>query len=128
MKNNPLESKSFTVRETFLMAILEVGLTSDDLLRMVNELNEKTCTLQNFDDTLEVLQKVNKKTYGKKVKPDDLIQKSISLLSDDHLEEIKQSTMSNSDRLEIAYQEYCKGNGQISKDEYFGLLLKVKSP
>ena len=55
MKNNPLEPKSFTVRETFLTAILEVGLTSDDLLKMVNELNEKTCTLQNFDDTLEVV-------------------------------------------------------------------------
>ena len=75
-----------------------------------------------------LLQKVNKKSYGKKIKPDDLIQKSISLLSDDHLEEIKQSTMSNSDRLELAYQEYCKLHGQISKDEYFGLLLKAKSP
>lgn len=74
-----------------------------------------------------LLQKVNKKPYGKKVKPDDLIQKSISLLSDDHLEEIKQSTMSNSDRLELAYQAYCKTHGEISKDEYFGLLLKEKS-
>lgn len=74
-----------------------------------------------------LLQKVNKKPYGKKVKPDDLIQKSISLLSDEHLEEIKQATMSNSDRLEVAYQEYCKANGVISKDEYFGLLLKAKS-
>lgn len=74
-----------------------------------------------------LLLKVNKKSYGKKVKPDDLIQKSISLLSDDHLEEIKQATMSNSDRLELAYQEYCKSHGQISKDEYFGLLLKEKS-
>ena len=74
-----------------------------------------------------LLQKLNKKSYGKKVKPDDLIQKSISLLSDEHLEEIKQATMSNSDRLELAYQEYCKNHGQISKDEYFGLLLKEKS-
>lgn len=74
-----------------------------------------------------ILQKLNKKSYGKKVKPDDLIQKSISLLSDEHLEEIKQATMSNSDRLELAYQEYCKSHGQISKDEYFGLLLKEKS-
>jgi hypothetical protein len=74
-----------------------------------------------------LIQKVNKKSYGKKVRPDDLIQKSISLLTDDHLEEIKQSTMSNSDRLEIAYQEYCKSHGTISKDDYFGLLLKAKT-
>lgn len=75
-----------------------------------------------------LLQKLNKKSYGKRVRPDDLIQKAISLLSDDHLEEIKQSTLTNSDRLEIAYQEYCKTHGQISKDEYFGLLLKTNSP
>jgi len=75
-----------------------------------------------------MIQKVNKKNFGKKVRPDDLIHKSISLLTDDHLEEIKQSTMSNSDRLEIAYQEHCKAHGQVTKDEYFGLLLKAKSP
>jgi hypothetical protein len=75
-----------------------------------------------------LLQKMNKKPYGKNVRPDDLIQKSISLLSDEHLEEIKQASMSNSDRLELAYQEYCKTHGQISKDEFFGLLLKEKSP
>lgn len=74
-----------------------------------------------------MIQKMNKKTYGKKIRPDDLIQKSISLLSDEHLEEIKQSTMTNSDRLEIAYQEHCKAHGQVTKDEYFGLLLKAKS-
>lgn len=74
-----------------------------------------------------MIQKANKKNYGKKIRPDDLIQKSISLLTDDHLEEIKQSTMTNSDRLEIAYQEHCKTHGQLTKDEYFGLLLKAKS-
>ena len=74
-----------------------------------------------------LLQKVNKKFYGRKVKPDDLILKSISLLTDDHLEEIKQAALTNADRLELAYQEHCKANGQISKDEYFGLLLKGKS-
>ncbi|MGE3611016.1 MAG: hypothetical protein AB7I27_15605 [Bacteriovoracaceae bacterium] len=74
-----------------------------------------------------MIQKMNKKTYGKKIRPDDLIQKSISLLTDEHLEEIKQSTMTNSDRLELAYQDHCKAHGQISKDEYFGLLLQSKS-
>ena len=75
-----------------------------------------------------ILTKLNKKPLGRKVKPDDVIQKLLSLLSDEHLEEIKQSTLSNADRLEVAYQEYCKQNGQVSKDEYFGLLLKQNSP
>lgn len=75
-----------------------------------------------------ILLKLNKKSLGRKVKHDDLIQKSLTLLNDEHLEEIKQSTLSNSDRLDMAYQEFCKKNGQISKDEYFGLLLKQNSP
>lgn len=74
-----------------------------------------------------ILSKLNRKSYGRKVKHDDLIQKSLTLLTDEHFEEIKQATLSNSDRLEIAYQEYCKQNGQVSKDEYFGLLLKQNS-
>lgn len=71
-----------------------------------------------------ILTKLNRKPHGRRVKHDDVIQKSLTLLNDEHLEEIKQSTLSNSDRLEMAYQEYCKQNGQVSKDEYFGLLLK----
>lgn len=75
-----------------------------------------------------LIQKLNKKSFGRKVKPDDLIQKSISLLTDEHLEQIKQATMTNSDRLEVAYQEYCQAHGEVSKDEFFGLLLREKSP
>ncbi|PIP94053.1 MAG: hypothetical protein COW00_03910 [Bdellovibrio sp. CG12_big_fil_rev_8_21_14_0_65_39_13] len=74
-----------------------------------------------------ILTKLNRKPLGRKVKHDDVIQKSLSLLNDEHIEEIKHATLSNSDRLEIAYQEYCKANGQVTKDEYFGLLLMQNS-
>ncbi|PIP91033.1 MAG: hypothetical protein COV38_00430 [Bdellovibrionales bacterium CG11_big_fil_rev_8_21_14_0_20_38_13] len=79
-------------------------------------------------DLKSILTKLNRKPLGRKVKHDDVIQKSLTLLNDEHLEEIKQSTLSNSDRLDMAYQEYCKQKGQVSKDEYFGLLLKQNSP
>ena len=70
-----------------------------------------------------MIQKLNKKSLGRKVRVDDLILKSLSLLEDKHLEEIRDATLSNTDKLEISYQEYCKTHGQISKDEYLGRLL-----
>ena len=70
-----------------------------------------------------MIQKLDKKSFGRKVRVDDLILKSLSLLEDKHLEEIRDATLSNTDKLEISYQEYCKTHGQISKDEYLGRLL-----
>lgn len=49
---------------------------------------------------------------------DDILLKALPLLTENHFEEIKASTLSNADKLEAAYPEYCKKNGQISKDEY----------
>lgn len=70
------------------------------------------------------LQKANKKNIGRRLKADDLISKLLTLLEDKHIEEIIQATLSNSDRLELSYQKYCKQNKQITKDEYLGMLLK----
>jgi len=66
---------------------------------------------------------LNKKPLGKKARIDDVIVKALSLLEEKHLEEIRESTLSNADKLELSYREYCKANGQISKDEYIGRLL-----
>jgi hypothetical protein len=70
-----------------------------------------------------IVQKLNKKPLGKKIRVDDLILKSLSLLEDEHFEEIKNSTLTNADRLEMKYQEYCRVNGPVSKDEFLGKLL-----
>lgn len=108
---------------------MEQQTTKEEKTSKKNQVNTTPIrVLKTTAKTIKVmLQKLNKKTFGKKLRPDDLIQKAISLLTDEHLEEIKQSTMTNSDRLEFAFHEYCKAHGQISKDEFFGLLLKEKS-
>lgn len=73
------------------------------------------------------VQKLNKKPHGRKVRVDDVLLKALSLLEDKHFEEIQNSTLSNADRLEVSYREYCKTNEQISKDEYLGQLLAGKN-
>lgn len=66
---------------------------------------------------------VNKKEIGRKVTVDDYVQLAISLLNSEHLQRLKDRTLSNKDRLELKFQEYCSQNGKVSKDEFIGLLL-----
>jgi hypothetical protein len=66
---------------------------------------------------------LNKKDFGRPVTPDDYVSLAISLLRQEHLEQLKEGSLSNRDRLEQKYREYCSLNGKISKDEYLGVLL-----
>ena len=54
------------------------------------------------------VKELNKKPLGRNVQNDDLILKSLSLLEGKHLEEIKEATLSNADKLEIRFKEFCK--------------------
>lgn len=69
------------------------------------------------------LAKVNKKSFGKKVRLDALVSRALDLLSERDLVEIQQHSLSNADRLEIAYREHVKKNGPITKDAFLGIML-----
>lgn len=72
----------------------------------------------------KLLTKINRKSYGKKVKVDDLLEKLLSLFDESiHIKELQDASLSNADRLDINYKEYCKKHGNVSKDEYLGILL-----
>lgn len=83
-------------------------------VRLKNQTSKK---LSNF------LAKCNKKDFGKRIKGDDVIALALKLLSDSHIKELQNSSLSNADILEIKYQEYIKKNGKTSKDEFYGVLL-----
>lgn len=95
--------------------------------KMKKRPNSKTTPVRLLKTTAKELKRIvvslNKKPLGKKVRVDEVIVKALSLLENKHIEEIKDSTLSNTDKLELSYREYCKINGQISKDEYLGRLL-----
>jgi len=54
-------------------------------------------------DTL--LDQANRNRSGRKVKSDDLIRFAIGFLTDDHVMEICERTLTNKDRVEILYQK-----------------------
>jgi hypothetical protein len=72
---------------------------------------------------LAELASLNKKDFGRPVTPDDYVVAAIALLEPKHLEVLRARTLSNKDRLEQKYREYCAEHGKVSKDEYLGVLL-----
>lgn len=73
------------------------------------------------------LAKVNKKSYGRKVRADQLLSLLLTLLRPEHLQQLQQGSLSNADRLEMRYREHVKKFGPTSKDDFLGLLLTEKS-
>lgn len=80
-------------------------------------------TLKNVCAFLEEL---NDGRVGKKIRADKVIAKAVSKLTPEHLEEIAEESLTNADRIEIGYQEYCKSHGEVTKDEYLGTLIQRK--
>ena len=76
---------------------------------------------------LSELVKVNKKSYGRKVRADQLLSLLLTLVRPEHIQQLQQGSLSNSDRLEMRYREHVKKFGPVSKDEFLGLLLTEKS-
>ena len=66
---------------------------------------------------------INRKGFGRPVTPDEYVALAITLLKPEHLEQLKERSLSNKDRLEQKYQEYCSTKGKVSKDEFIGVLL-----
>ena len=71
-----------------------------------------------------VLNKLNKKEFGKRISASDLIEHSLGLIKSEDLKTLQQESYSSKDLLEIRYLEYCKNNKKVSKDQFLGLLLE----
>ena len=70
------------------------------------------------------LAKINKKDFGKKVRCDELIGTALSLLTERHIKELQDSSLTNADRLESQYRDYQKTHSGASKDDFLGTLLR----
>ena len=73
------------------------------------------------------LAKINKKDFGKKVRCDELIGTALSLLTERHIKELQEGSMTNADRLEQKYREYVRKHGPMTKDSFLGTLLPPDS-
>ncbi|MGK5086518.1 hypothetical protein WDW86_03075 [Bdellovibrionota bacterium FG-2] len=66
---------------------------------------------------------INRKNFGRAVTADEFVSLAITLLQPSHLEQLKDRSLSNKDRMEKRFQEYCAEHGKVSKDEFIGVLL-----
>ena len=65
----------------------------------------------------------NRKSYGRRVKSDDVLTKALSLITEAHVDEIQRATYTSQDQLEIEFKKYCSTNGTVSKDEFLKIIL-----
>ncbi|PWU19423.1 MAG: hypothetical protein C5B49_05765 [Bdellovibrio sp.] len=65
----------------------------------------------------------NKKTYGRKVKLDELIELALSLVTSDHIKLLQSRSLTNEDKKEMLRQKYVEVRGPISRDEFTGFMM-----
>ncbi len=70
------------------------------------------------------LGRFNKKSHGKRIKVDDLLQRALALVGDEDISELQEASLSNQDRLERLYQEHAKMQTSLTKDQFLGSLLE----
>jgi hypothetical protein len=71
------------------------------------------------------LAKINKKDFGKKVRCDELIGAVLALLTERHIKDLQDGSLTNADRLEQKYREYVRKHGPMTKDSFLGTLLPL---
>ena len=69
------------------------------------------------------LERVNKKDLGRRVRAEDYLALALSLFTPQHLEQLQETSLTHSDRLEREFRAYVAANGPMSRDEYLGKRL-----
>lgn len=72
---------------------------------------------------LAELAKANKKSFGRRVRADQLLNLLLTLLRPEHIQKLQDESLSNADRIEMMYREHVKRHGTISKDEFLGRFI-----
>lgn len=80
---------------------------------------------RQIDTHLETL---NKKDFGKRVRAEDYLSLALSLVTPEHLDQLREASLTNADRLERDFRAYTTKNGPITKDEYLGKRLAGEIP
>ena len=77
---------------------------------------------------LAELARINKKPNGKRVKIDALLACLIPKLSAKDVIELQEASLSGRDRLEQNYRAYCAKFGQLTMDEFLGVISAQAVP
>ena len=79
---------------------------------------------ETYKKLISLLEKVNQKDFGKKIRSDDVIGLSLTLLKTEHFQRLHDESLTNADRMEILFREYKNKNKTATKEIFYGALLK----
>lgn len=68
-----------------------------------------------------ILKRLNNTKPGRPITPDQLVAKAVGLLQERHYRELIDASLTHEERFRLGFQEYKKGNPEITYDEYFKL-------
>jgi hypothetical protein len=77
---------------------------------------------------LAELAKINKKAHGKRVKLDALLAILLPKLTAKDVADLQEASLSGRDRLEQNYRAYCAKFGQVTMDEFLGVISAQAVP
>lgn len=69
------------------------------------------------------LLRINRKGE-RKISMTAYLEKAVSLLTEDHVTELREKTLTNRDRLDRKYRDFVSKFGPMSEDEFIGKLLE----
>ncbi len=78
---------------------------------------------ETYKKLSSMLEKVNQKDFGKKVRADDVILLSLNLLGSEHLDTLKEESLTNTDRMEMMFREYKAKHKSATKDMFYGAII-----
>lgn len=76
----------------------------------------------------QLLVTANDKPLGRKIRMYELYDLALSLLQQEHLEQLRQRSLTFKDRLEMSYRRFTKEHGQVSMDDFLGSCLQRQTP
>jgi len=71
-----------------------------------------------------LVKKSNSKKFGRVIKADDLVLIGLKKISEDEISKLQDNSISNKDRMEIAFSKHKRSHQSITRDEFLGLVLK----
>ncbi len=102
-----------------------------------NETKSNSKSINSFkgiriqNETQKVLDKIlnsaNKKKVGRKIKAYQVMHLALGLVTDLHIQELQNSSLTNEDRKELLRQKYIELRGPISKDDFTGFILSKEA-
>lgn len=69
------------------------------------------------------LARINKKDFGRKVHLSEYLDVLMGLFTSEHISQLQEGSLSNTDRFEREYKAYVAEHGPMSKDSYLGARL-----